>query len=154
MGVTVDLIPRLPDESPEQAIARIYEDGIAIVYDPESATMRMELIEDGDSVEKAPPGAFAGWRAEVLSRLHDLHEWQSELIDGHPHLWSAHFLWQVEFGDHDITLRHRRDHDGLTLDDEDFLAAFEGLRTILHWPDQYGTYSDLDDPFDRPTTIG
>lgn len=155
MGVTVDLIPLLPGETPEQAIARIYENGIAIVFDGETEEMRIEEAHECDaSAEPAPDDAFDEWRVEVLRRLHTLHDWQSESIDGHPHLWSAGFGWQVELNDRDITLRARRGGGDGTLDDETFLAAFEGLRTILHWPDDYGSYADLDDPHNRPTLIG
>ena len=155
MGVTVDLIPRLPDEAPERAIARVYEGGIALVFDGETETMRVQDIEDGGQpVEPAPPGAFDDWRAEVLRRLHELHDWESEDVRDHPYLWSANFGWQVEFGPQDITLRWRGDFDMPCLADEDFLAAFEGLRTIIHWSDEYGSYCDLDDPDDRPSIIG
>lgn len=159
MGVTVDLIPRLPGESPEHAIARIYQDGVAIVFDGDARTVVLEDLDDGgEPVPPAPPGSFDGWRAEVLRRIEPLQPWESELHRGHAHLWSAGFGWQVECNDQDITLRFRGFGPvaaGMTtLDDATFLEAFDGLHTILHWPDCYGAYCDLDDPDDRPTSIG
>ena len=151
--MTVDLIPLLPGEEPEQAITRIYEGGVAIVFDAESTAMRIETMTD-QPVRPAPAEAFDAWRAEVLRRLHALHDWDSEVFDGFPHLWSKHFGWQVEVNQDDITLRWRRHVVEPYLDDGDFLAAFEGLRTIIHWPDDYGSYCDLDDPDDRPGLIG
>ena len=153
--MTVDLIPLLPGESPEQAIARVYEGGISLSWDDDDETMRIDQIDDANApAEPIPSSVFDDWRAEVLRRLHALHEWQSEEHGGHPHLWSAHFGWQVEFGDRDITLRWRREFIPPYLDDDVFLAAFEGLRTIIHWPDDYGSWCDLDDPEDQPTIIG
>lgn len=117
MGVTVDLIPRLPGEDPERAIARIYEGAVAI-------------------------------------------RWDSETEGSCTYLWSRNSVWQVEIDDgaDSITLRARRgwnpDPDLPDLDDSELLEAFDGLRTILHWPDAYGTWCDLDDPDDRPMLIG
>ena len=155
MGVTVDLIPLLPGETPEQAIARVYEGGISLSWDDDDETVRIDQIEDADpAAEPVASSVLDDWRAEVIRRLHDLHEWQSEEHRGHLHLWSAHFGWQVELNDDDITLRARRELIPPYLDDEVFLAAFEGLHTILHSGDQYGLYRGLDDPDDRPSIIG
>ena len=151
--MTVDLIPLLPGESPEQAIVRVYEGGISLSWDDDAEMVRIDQIDDTPA-EPVPSSVFDDWRAEVLRRLHALHEWQSEEHGGHPHLWSANFGWQVEVNDDDITLRWRREFIPPYLDDEVFLAAFEGLRTIIHWPDDYGSWCDLDDPEDRPGIIG
>lgn len=155
MGVTVDLIPRLPSESSEDAIGRIYDGGIMIVIDNEAHEGHVEEIATG--VGPAPDGAFAEWRAEVLRRLYELFPgWSSEDVGGYPHLWTAGYGWQVEFSSDDITLRARKsvDADAPGPDDASLLAAFEGLRTIIHWPDDHGSYCDLDDPDDRPALIG
>lgn len=69
MGVAVDLIPLLPGEAPEQAIAQIYEDGIAIRWNGETQEMTLEEIGDGgDPVERVPAGVFDEWRTEVRAR--------------------------------------------------------------------------------------
>lgn len=47
--------------------------------------MHTEHIGDDDGpIEPAPDGAFDEWQAEVLRRLHALHEWQPEsmVIEG------------------------------------------------------------------------
>src|SRR3546814_825629 len=161
MGVTVDLIPRLPGEDPERAIARIYEGGVALRWDGETESMVIELIDsDGERIEEAPPGAFDPWRAEVRRRLADLHPWLVEIDGTRTFLWSRNCSWQFEIDDDadSITLRARRgwdpDPDLPILDDAELLEAFDGLCTILHWPDAYGSWCDLDDPDDRPTPIG
>lgn len=153
--MTVDLIPLLPDESPEDAIARIYDGGMMIVIDNETHEGHVEEMASG--VDPAPAGAFDDWRVEVLRRLYQLFpDWSSEEIDGYPHLWTAGYLWQIEFSSDDITLRARRgvDPDAPGPDGGSFLAIFEGLRTIIHWPDDHGSYCELDDSGDRPTSIG
>lgn len=161
MGVTVDLIPLLPGEDPVQAIARIYEDGVAICWDGDTGSVTLETIEaDEQVIQEAPPGAFDRWRAEVRRRLLALHPWQTATEGSCTYLWSRNYIWQVEIDDESdsITLRARRGWDPdpalPDLDDSGFLAAFEGLHTILHWPDSYGTWCDLDDPDDRPLLIG
>lgn len=162
MGVTVDLIPRLPSENPPQAIARIYEGGVVIAWEGNTESMTLEPIDGSEDEpnQEAPPGAFDQWRAEVLRRLIDLHPWQRAVEGSCTYLWSRNFEWQVEIdgGSGSITLRARRgwDPDATLplLDDSELLAAFEGLHTIVHWPDAYGTWCDLDDPDDRPMLIG
>lgn len=67
MGVTVDLIPRLPGEEPSRAIARIYEGGVAIRWDRETESMTLESIHDGEPIVEAPPAAFDG--------LHTIFHW-------------------------------------------------------------------------------
>lgn len=145
MGVTADLIPRLPGESPETAIARIYGGGVQIVIDVGAHTGTVEEI--ASDVEPAPEGAFDEWREEVLRRLHDLFPgWSSDEEYGVRALWAPGCEWQVEFNSDDITLRARPPdprEPGPGLDE--LLGVFSGLRTVLHWPDS-GDYSDLDDP--------
>src|SRR3546814_14924866 len=97
MGVTVDLIPRLPGEDPERAIARIYEGGVALRWDGETESMVIELIDsDGERIEEAPPGAFDPWRAEVRRRLAAPHPWLVEIAGTRPLRWSRYCSWQVE----------------------------------------------------------
>lgn len=97
-----------------------------------------------------------GWSDPVP----DLSAWLMEIDGTQTFLWSRNCGWQVEVDDDadSITLRARRgwgpDPDLPILDDAELLEAFDGLRTILHWPDAYGTWCDLDDPDDRPTLIG
>ena len=115
------------------------------------------IEEIASDIGPAPDGAFDEWRAEVLRRLYELFpDWSSEEFDGFPHLWTAGYLWQIEFSSDDITLRARYAVDPAAPgpDDASLLAIFEGLRTIIHWPDDHGSYSDLDDPDDRPGSIG
>lgn len=138
MGVTVDLIPRLPGEDPERAIARIYEDAVAIQWDSETESMTIGNLEDADeAIDQAPQGAFDEWRAEVRRRLTGLHPWQTETEGSCTYLWSRNSVWQVEIDDgaDSITLRARRgwnpDPDLPGLDDSELLEAFDGLRTML-----------------------
>lgn len=154
MGTTVDVIPVLPGETPERAIARVYEGGVSIDVDTDVGEAWMETIDN--DVEAAPDGAFDGWRAEVQRRLFELFPgWSMEDDDGNRCLWTAGYRWQIEFCTDSITLRSRRvvNPDEPGPDDESLLAVFAGLRTILHWPDDYGTYVDLDDPDQRLTEI-
>ncbi|MBS1836775.1 MAG: hypothetical protein JST64_03665 [Actinobacteria bacterium] len=147
MGVTVDLIPLLSGESPEDAIARIYDGGMEIVIDVEEQTGTVEEIVN--DVEPAPAGAFDEWRAEVLRRLYELFpDWSSEEDDGLPVLWTSGCEWQVEFKPNEVMLRARGGvprGPGPGLDD--LCGIFAGLRTIIHWPHN-GSYTDLDDPDD------
>jgi len=153
MGVTVDLIPRLPGESPEDAIERVYDGGIRITLGEETPEGRWE--EMVSSVDPAPDGAFDEWRAEVLRRLYAVFPgWKSEDVDGYPHLWTPGYLWQIEFSLDSVTLRWRSFGDDSDVPEEgSVIRAFEGLRTILHWPDEYGSYCDLDDPNHPETGI-
>ena len=160
MGVTVDLIPLLPGEAPAQAIERVYEGGVAIRWDGDTESMTLETIEGDDQpVRQAPLGAFDQWRTEARPRVAELHPWQTATEGSCTYLWSRNSVWQVEIDDESdsITLRARRGWDPdpalPDLDDAELLAAFAGLRTILHWPDAYGTWCDLNDPNDRPQTI-
>jgi len=108
-------------------------------------------------VDPAPEGAFDEWRAEVLRRLYALFpDWKSEEDDdGYRTLWAPGYLWQIEFGSDSITLVWRSiANDSDASEDASVPAVFDGLRTILHWPDEYGSYRDLDDPDDRPTLPG
>lgn len=146
MGVTVDVIPLLAGESPETAIARTYAGGMMISLDVEELEGTIEEIDD--KVEPAPRGAFDGWRAEVLRRLFEVFPgWSSGESDGFEVLWAPGYPWQIEFNADGITLRARRVDpraDGPT--DNEVLGAFAGLRTIIHWPDDYEEFGDLDDP--------
>lgn len=155
MGVTVDLIPRLPDESPEEAIARIYAGAVSFRIDSE--TLEAEVGRLPEEVAPAPPGAFADWRAEVLRRLHELFpHWEVETYDDELcTLWADGYLWRIEMNEDDITLRARRhvDLQAPAASDAEVLAAFEGLHTIVHWPHDHGSYADLDDPADHPESF-
>lgn len=144
MGVTVDVIPRLPGESSEAAIARIYDGGMEIVLDVGALTSSVEEIVS--DVEPAPEAAFDEWRAEVLRRLYELFpDWCSEEEEGLPILWAPGCEWQVEFISDGITLRARRcDAREPGPGQADLFGAFVGLRTTVHWPD--GGYADLDAP--------
>lgn len=151
MSVTCDLIPRLPGEAAEDAIARIYEGGVRFVVGDDG---RAYCEEIATGIEPAPEGAFDEWRAEVDRRVAALAPWSVEDEDGVRYFWRAECGWQVELHDDRITLRHR--FGGGTADepsDADLLAVFDGLHTILHWPDD-GAWYDLDDPDDRPDPIG
>jgi len=152
MGVTVDVIPRLPGESPEDAIARIYDGGMEIVLDVGALTGSVEEIVN--DVEPAPEGAFDEWRVEVLRRLYDLFpDWCSDEDEGLPVLWAPGCEWQVEFISDGITLRARRwDAREPGPGEADLFAVFAGLHTIVHWPD--GSYADLDGPDDVGPGIG
>ncbi len=140
MGVTVDVIPRLPGESSEAAIARIYDGGMEIVLDVGALTSSVEEIVS--DVEPAPEGAFDEWRAEVLRRLYELFpDWCSEEEEGLPILWAPGCEWQVEFIPDGITLRARRcDAREHGPGQAALFGAFVGRRTPVHWPD--GGYAD------------
>lgn len=138
MGITVDLIPRLPGEDPERAIARIYEDAVPIRWDSETEPTTIGDIQvAAEPIDQTPQGAFDEWRAEVRRRLSDLHPWQTETEGSCTYLWSRNSLWQVEIDDgaDSIMLRARRgwnpDPDLPDLDDSELLEAFDGLRTML-----------------------
>ncbi len=152
MGVTIDVIPRLPGESPEDAIARIYDGGMEIALDVGALGVTVEEIVN--DVEPAPKGAFAEWRAEVLRRLYELFpDWLSDEEEGLPVLWAPGCEWQVEFNSDDITLRARGcDPTEPGPGEADLFGAFAGLRTIVHWPD--GGYLDLDVPDDVRPELG
>lgn len=114
MGVTVDLIPRLPGEDPTRAIGRIYEGGVALRWDIETGSMTLAPIDgENELAEEAPPGAFDPWRAEVRRRLADLYPWLVEVDGTRTFLWSSNCGWQIEMDDDSdsITLRARRGWD-------------------------------------------
>jgi len=140
MGVIVDLIPRLSDESPEDAIARTY-----------AGALSFRIV--GDRLPGRPAGRPRGsdlrdrWRAEVLGRLHEL---LVDLAGGQHDVactpWADGHLWRIELHDDEITLRARRRVDlrAPAATDAEVLAAFEGLHTIVHWPHDPGAHPGLD----------
>lgn len=139
MGVTVDLIPRLPDETPDEVISRVYAEALS-----------------GESPPGVAPGVLDGWRAEVLLRLRELFpRWEVEgCVDDLCALWADGYLWRIEMNDDDITCRTRRHVDLLApaATDAEVLAAFEGLDTIVHWPHDRRAFAPLTRPATRPST--
>lgn len=153
------MIPLLPGESAETAIARIYDGGVAIVFDPTDDSMRLEPIDtdDCDAGEPVvPEGFFEAWWATVSGRLWAAFEgWDHEMVDGFDHLWAPGCRWQVEWGGADVTLRYRRSTDPSApgLSDRDLLGCFVGVDAVLHWPDDHGSYLVLDGDAELPELI-
>lgn len=155
--MTVDVIPLVPGESAEAAIARIYEGGVAIVFDPTDDSIRLEPVhDDGDGRGPVPEGFFEAWWSTVSGRLWAAFEgWDHEVVDGFDHLWAPGCRWQVEWGGADVTLRYRRSTDPAApgLSDQDLLGCFVGVDAVLHWPDDHGSYLALDGDAELPGLI-
>lgn len=152
------MIPLVPGESAEAAIARIYAGGVAIVFDPADDSMRLEPIDDDGDARGlvVPDGFFEAWWSTVSARLWAAFGgWDHEVVDGFDHLWAPGCRWQVEWGGADVTLRYRRSTDQAApgLSDRDLLGCFVGVDAVLHWPDDHGSYLVLDGDAELPELI-
>ncbi len=65
MGITYDIIPLLPAETPDDAVARIYAGGVLIIPSEEG----LDKVPTESTVPDGSTGAFEEWRAEVCRRL-------------------------------------------------------------------------------------
>ncbi len=128
MGVTAEVIPLAPGETPEAAIARTREG---------SETWR-------------PP---ADWGEACIARLEAIHRWRREDGPSVVYLWAPDAHWQVEIKPADATLRRRRHTKRRSaVSDAELLGSFADHPAIIHLADD-GTWvslTDLPDDFEIP----
>jgi hypothetical protein len=96
MAVTFDITPIGPDESPEEAMTRIYGGGMQISWTETDDGWEAadDLIEESVSDWEPPPG----WADPVIERLLGLYPYQRlDFDDGGICLWDTELIWQVEF---------------------------------------------------------
>lgn len=133
MGITFDITPIGPDESPQDAIARAYGGGLRLGWDETDDGWEAsdDPIETGAS-DWTPP---AGWAEPVIERLLERYPYQREDdANGGVCLWDVEVLWQVEFSADGVTLRRRRAarNDPPAPTDAELLRAFAGIHAVVH----------------------
>jgi len=135
MGITFDIIPMAPHESPEAAIARIYEGGLSIGWTNSADGWVASATSIAES-EDPPWRPSDDWRDEIVKRLEALHNWSREDSDSDIYFWDPDFLWQVELDRDGATLRTRRDvgASASELTDAKLLRVFNAVPTVVHQP--------------------
>ena len=150
MGITFDIIPIAPHESPEAAIARIYEGGLSIEWTESEGEWNASARTITES-EVTPWRPGNDWRDRIVERLEALHTWSREDSESVLYFWDPDFRWQVELNRDDATLRMRRDVDPRSseLTDAELLRVFNVLPSVLHQPYNgwWMVLNDIDDEY-------
>jgi hypothetical protein len=118
VGITLDVVPVLGGEEPDNAVFRIWGG------DPR--------LDEPPAPTPVDPELSAQFRAEVIQRIIACADWLREDDERTTYLWIPEYAWQVEVNRDDITLRARGGPTETEVDlDEALLGIFRDLDCML-----------------------
>jgi hypothetical protein len=132
LGITFDITPMGPHETPEDAIARAYGGGVRVTWEEtDDGWVAVEEPTEPGTSEWNPP---KGWAGPVIERLLARYPYQREDTGGCTYLWDTDVLWQIEFSNDGVTLRRRAraSNNPPAPTDAEVLRAFVGVPAVVH----------------------